>query len=282
MNSIVVRIVGALALVAGVSTAEAQDTQQAPIPFEGGQLTITETDDLDKVLAFDGKELARNYVVYLERIVDVGDTKVALVAVGDGGNQCGPATVIVWKPADSDIKTETIGEDCGAPAAAVAGYNIYFVPYLLPGATDTVRSWSPDTGMEVVGTISYAPQPGTGWTDVDASKYQNIVDSLKNEAVYTAAKELLGDQLTDVITGLLTGGGTDNTASGIIYCERLRAARLWQRRRLHGDRPERPEGLFRTARREPSAFDLAAIRDVAGRSEGSDEDIALGAVRCAN
>lgn len=217
MNSMIVRIVGALTLVAGASVARAQDTPQEPIPFEGGTLTITETEDLDKILAFDGKELARNYVVYLDRIVDVGGTKVALVAVGDGGNQCGPATVIVWKPADSDIKTETIGEDCGAPAAAVAGYNIYFVPYLLPGASDMVQSWAPDTGLEVVGTITYAPQPGTGWKDVDPSKYQNIVDSLKNEAVYKAAKELLGDQLTDVVTGLLTGGGTEKTASGIIF-----------------------------------------------------------------
>ena len=46
-------------------------SRRPPIPFEGGTLTITETADLDKILAFDGKELARNYVVYFDRIVEL-------------------------------------------------------------------------------------------------------------------------------------------------------------------------------------------------------------------
>src|SRR5919108_1537787 len=103
------------------SIALAQDEPQPPIPFEGGALTITETEDLDKVLAFNGKELARNYVVYLDKIVDLNGVKVALFAVGDGGNQCGPAEVMVWKPQGGEVKTKTVGEDCGAPPAAVTG-----------------------------------------------------------------------------------------------------------------------------------------------------------------
>ena len=43
------------ALSVAAPAAFAQDEPQAPIPFEGGTLTITETEDLDKVLAFDGK-----------------------------------------------------------------------------------------------------------------------------------------------------------------------------------------------------------------------------------
>ena len=206
-----------LLMDAAGGVALAQDAPQAPIPFEGGTLTITETPEFEKVLAFEGKELARNYLVYFDKIVDLSGTKVALFAVGDGGNQCGPATVIVWKPQDGDIRTETVGEDCGSPPAAVTGHNIYFVPYLLPGATDTVRVWAPDTGLEVAGTIAFTPQPGTGWQDLDPAKLFNIVDSLKNEAVYKASQEVLGDRLTEVVTGLLTGGGTETTASGIFY-----------------------------------------------------------------
>jgi hypothetical protein len=213
----IVRIVGALMLIAGASVAKAQDTPQAPIPFEGGTLTITDTDDGEKVVAFDGKELARNFVAYFDKIVDLGGVKIALFAVGDGGNQCGPAEVMVWKPDGGDIKSDMVGEDCGAPPAAVAAYNIYFVPYLLPGETNTVQVWSPAMGLEVAGTITYTPQPGTNWEDLDPAKFEYIIDSMKNAAVYDAAQKLLGDHLLDVVTGLQTGGSTETLPSGIYY-----------------------------------------------------------------
>jgi hypothetical protein len=61
------------------------------------------------------------------------------------------------------------------------------------------------------------PDPGTGWADIDPSKYDNIIDAFHNEAVYQAAQKLLGDKLGDVTTALLVGGGTEKTASGIVY-----------------------------------------------------------------
>src|SRR5690242_19354670 len=117
------------------NAAQADDDSQAPIPFEGGQLTITQPEqDGEKVLAYDGKQLASNYDVFFDRIVKIGDVNVALVDVGDGGNQCGPAKVLVWKPKDGEVKTTTVEQDeCGAPPAAISDSAIYFVPYLLPG-----------------------------------------------------------------------------------------------------------------------------------------------------
>lgn len=212
----VLRMMSAALLMTGA--ARAQDEQpQAPIAFEGGKLTITETEDLDKVLAFDGKELARNYVVYFDRIVDINDQKVALFAVGDGGNQCGPAEVIVWKPKDGDIRTDIVGEDCGAPPAAVTGGSIYFVPYLLPGESNNVKVWTPEAGVELVGTITYAPQPGTGWKDLDPSKIEYMIDAFRNAAVYDAATQLLGDKLLDLVSGLQTGGNLETAPSGLLY-----------------------------------------------------------------
>jgi hypothetical protein len=204
--------------VMAVTAAWAQDAA-APekYPFEGGTLTITPTSDLDKVLAFDGKELARNYDVSLDRIVEVNGVKVALFAVGDGGNLCPPSTLIVWKPEGADIKSETVGGDCGGPSPAATTAGIYFVPYLLPGASGDVREWTPDKGLQAVGHLSYAPEPGTTWDNLDPAKLDSITDALKNESVYEAAKKLLGDKLTDVTTGLLVGGGTESTASGAFY-----------------------------------------------------------------
>ena len=84
----------------GVTDQAASDEEkQGPIPFEGGQFTITQQEQYgEKVLAYDGKRLASNYDVFFEKIVEVGGIKVALFDVGDGGNQCGPASVIAWKP----------------------------------------------------------------------------------------------------------------------------------------------------------------------------------------
>ncbi|MDX8462776.1 hypothetical protein [Mesorhizobium humile] len=199
--------------------AASDEDKQAPIPFEGGQLTITQPDqDGEKVLAYDGKQLASNYDVFFDKIVKIGDVNVALVDVGDGGNQCGPAKVIVWKPKDGAIQTTTVEQDeCGAPPAAVSDSAIYFVPYLLPGETRPALQWSPTEGLTTSGNLTYTPEPGTDWKDVDPSKLDNIIDAFHNEAVYKAGQALLGNDMPDMATSLLVGGGTEKTASGAFY-----------------------------------------------------------------
>ena len=101
--------------------------------------------------------------------------------------------------------------------AAVTAEQIYFVPYLLPGATENVEVWSPSEGKRLAGSISFVPHPGTDWAAFDPAPMQNIIDALDNEAIYRSATALLGDDLTGVITGLLVGGGYETTPSGIVY-----------------------------------------------------------------
>lgn len=197
--------------------AEAEAETQAPIPFDNGSFTITETSDGDKILAYDGVELARNYVVYFDRTVTLGETSVALFDVGDGGNQCGPATVIAWKPKGETIRSEMIGEDCGAPPAAATAESLYFVPYLIPGASREVLVWSPEKGLRVSGMMIFTPQPGTGWQEMAGADLDSIVDAFDNEAVYAEARKLLKDKLTDFATGLLTGGEVERTDGGILH-----------------------------------------------------------------
>lgn len=204
------------------STANAALTDndnQGPIPFEGGQLTITQPEqDGEKVLAYDGKQLASNYDVFFDKIVKVGDVNVALVDVGDGGNQCGPAKVIVWKPEGGEIQATTVEQDeCGAPPAAISDSAIYFVPYLLPGDEKPALQWSPTGGLTTSGNLTYMPEPGTDWKDIDPTKYDNIIDAFHNEAVYKEAEKLLGKDMPDMATSLLVGGGTEKTASGAFY-----------------------------------------------------------------
>ena len=89
MNPIVSAFAGIAAAAAATGIATAGQTPPQSYPFASGTLTITETEDFDKVLAFNGKELTRNYVVNYDRIVEVGGQQVALFDVGDGGNILG-------------------------------------------------------------------------------------------------------------------------------------------------------------------------------------------------
>jgi hypothetical protein len=192
--------------------------RQAPIPFAGGELTITQQEEYgEKVLAFDGREIARNYQVNFDRIAKVGGTDVAMVDVGDGGNACGPAKVLIWRPQGGDIRSETVGADCGAPQAFLSDYRIVFLPYVLPGATELVQTWSPDTGLATAGELSFAPEPGTGWTDLDPSKLAGMIDALSNAAVYRASRKLLGDRMEEVVTGLSVSGAPETTKLGLVY-----------------------------------------------------------------
>src|SRR5690606_14605236 len=163
---------------------DAAEAQEAPtsVDFAGGRLTSTQPEEYgEKILAYDGEELARNYQVNFEKIVTVGGVDVAMVAVGDGGNQCGPAEVLIWKPEGGAVRSLAVEQDdCGAPPAAVGDDAIYFVPYLLPGASKPALQWSPDTGLTTSGLLSYTPEPGTGWADIDSSRYNGIVDAFHN------------------------------------------------------------------------------------------------------
>jgi hypothetical protein len=215
--NLIVSAFAAMAAVAAAGIAAAQETAPQSFPFEGGTLTITETDEADKALAFNGKELARNFVLYYDKTVEVGGKQVALFDGGDGGNQCGTNTIIVWKPDNGEVQSVTAGDDCGSPPAAISEQSIYFVPFLMPGASGTAQIWTPTAGLKVAGTLAFTPQPGTDWKDIDPAKLYNIVDAFDNEAVYAAGKQLLGDSITDVATGLLVGGGTEATPSGVYY-----------------------------------------------------------------
>lgn len=210
---------GAADLGASSNAALADDDSQARVPFESGQLTITQQEEYgEKVLAYDGKQLASNYEVSFDKIVKVGGVNVALVDLGDGGNQCGPATVIVWKPEGGTIQSITVEQDeCGAPPAAISDSAIYFVPYLLPGVSKPALQWSPTDGLTTSGNLTYMPEPGTDWKDVDPSKYDNVVDAFHNEAVFRLAETLLGKEMPEMATSLLVGGGTEKTASGAFY-----------------------------------------------------------------
>lgn len=200
--------------------AMAQDpAPEPPLTFEGGQLTVAQPQEYgEKILSYDGKEIARDYFVMLDKVVEVAGRKVAIYDVGPGGNACGPAAVLIWKPeGESGIESVTVGEDCGAPPAAVSDDRIVFLPYVLPGATAPVQTWSPDMGLVTAGELRFAPEPGTGWNDFSPAKLDSMIDALRNESVYEASRDLLGMHMEDVVTGLSVSSGPETTTQGLVF-----------------------------------------------------------------
>lgn len=217
----------AIVLAASLASpgAGAQHAPQMPAPqaagesiaFEGGRLTITETPDQEKVLAFDGEELARNYVLFYDRTATVAGVPVALFSIGDGGNACPTSSLMVWK-AQSGVQSAEAGfeDGCGSPQPAATPDKLYFVPYLSPGSSEFVQAWSPGEGFMLSGELFFTPQAQTAWADIDPASITHPYDLFANEDVYAAAQELLGEDLESVATGLSTAGGPETTASGVL------------------------------------------------------------------
>lgn len=205
-------LVSGLALFLAAPALAAQiDTR----PFAGGTLTITETDEGDKVLAFDGAELVRDWYVDFDRMVDVAGTEVALYVAGPGGNACGVDAVIVWKPQDAPLKSERFG-DCGAPPAAPDGSRLVFVPWVMPGETLDVTEWTPSDGFRVAGAMTFKPQPGTTWADLAARPAGHPMDLFANEDFYAKATAILGDDLSSLVTSLGTSSEPADVGGGLL------------------------------------------------------------------
>lgn len=209
----------AFLLVAGIGfvPASAQDAAEEPISFAGGTFTITETDSLEKVLAHDGRELARDYVLYFDRLAEVGGTEIALFEVGPGGNLCGPSTLIVWRGEGEELQTARAGDDCGSPPPASTGGALYFVPHPLPGESMPLQVWTPQDGLSVMGSLTFSPEPDTSWTDIDTAGLDYMLELFSNEAVYESASRRLGGALTDVASGLIVSDGVHTLSSGVLY-----------------------------------------------------------------
>ena len=194
-------ILGLAALIAAQMAGAAQ--AQEEIAFDGETITIVEKDDGQRVILLGDRELGSNWFAGFDRIVEVYDQPVALFYLGDGGNACAPSTLIVWRGEDGAVRSLNHGDDCSTPAPSVGDNGIVFVPYLLPGETAPVRNWTPLEGIETVGILHYSPEPGTGWETVAGAEIAHPMDLLRNEALYSAALEMLGaDDITDYARGL--------------------------------------------------------------------------------
>ena len=89
---------------------------------------------------------------------------------------------------------------------AVTMNEIYFVPFVRPGASLPVQSWTPSAGLVVVGLLHFEPKAGTNWENFDAAAVKGPWDMFDNADVYAAGKALLGARFSEVTQGLAVAG----------------------------------------------------------------------------
>lgn len=185
------------------------------IPFDGETITITEMDDGQQALKIGEEELGRNWFAAFDRVTEVEGYPVALFYLGEGGNACGPATVILWRNDDGDIQSFLHDDDCSTPAPAVSDNGIYFVPYMAPGETRPLKAWSPSGGMTTRGSLSFTPEPNTDWATLKGGELFHPLDFFNNASVYRAVADLTGDDLEEYAKGLRVASQPRKLSSGI-------------------------------------------------------------------
>lgn len=201
-----------IALLLCATPSFAQETEK--IPFAGGEITIAENADFEKIVSFNGTELAKDYVAFLDRIVEVGGKPVALVLVGPGGNACGANTLIIFRNDADQIASDITPGDCGTPLASASPEELVFVPFVRPGAPGTVLRWTPYERFTIAGELRFAPAPETPWSDLDPSAMRHPMDFFANESFYRKATALLGDALDEFTLGMGTSAAPEKNESG--------------------------------------------------------------------
>jgi hypothetical protein len=207
----------AMLVAFGLSPAVAQDDETQEIAFGASTFTIETTEDFDRILSFGDEEIAQEFFVGFDRIAEVAGVDVAFFSVGPGGNACAPAALLAWQDEDGNLETLRLDDDCITPAPAVGAYDVFFVPYLLAGDTADIRIWNPYDGLRVHGSLSYAPQPDTGWADFDPQDGSSPYDIFANAEIYAAAQDLLGDDLTEVARSLSVSSELELADNGLAW-----------------------------------------------------------------
>lgn len=208
------RLVLALLVSVVSSVAFAQEDIPAPIQLGDGEITFVRGEDEEITVTYAGKEIYRNYYVSAEKAIKVEGVEVVLISGGDGGNACGPATLIVTVPDGAvDADVVTVGADCGSPTPAVNANEVLFVPYLVPGAKGLVQSWAPSAGLVTVGAISYMPTAGSTWSNFDIKAADTPHAMLANADIYSATQTLLGPKFDELVL-LLGVSGTPELVDG--------------------------------------------------------------------
>lgn len=147
-----------VALFLAASAHAGKSVRWQPLELFGRKIALVETDEDGRQLEVEGKVVAENHVIALEKIGVIGQTGYAIGYAGSGGNACAPARFIIaflpGKPARFD---GPIGE-CQNVEFVSSGVGFVFEEITSYG-NGTRWVWLPETGFSAPQKTATTPDP---------------------------------------------------------------------------------------------------------------------------
>jgi hypothetical protein len=188
-------IVLSAALAISLARAE-QAARPTDVTVGSVTLQIVETDSGEKELRHGARVLVKEFAIHEGLAAKFKDKHARVFDVGPGGNACDgwPAVVTVEKDkVDIDL---TMQDLCSLYAASTDEEGFTFVEKAVAGKEGSVWRFTPDSGMQRLGVLSFRPQPNSTWNDLD--KWLDHPMSLFNVAPFDAAvRKLTGAQFRE-------------------------------------------------------------------------------------
>lgn len=194
-----------LGLFLAASAQAGKPVRWQPLELFGRKIALIDTDDDGRQLEVEGKLVAENGVIALEKIGVIGQAGYAIGYAGSGGNACAPARFIIaflpGKPARFD---GPIGE-CQNVEYVSSGVGFVFEESTSYG-NGTRWVWLPETGFSAPQKTATAPDPMI-WLNALDLKAQHPSQIFSYGTIASRLVEMLGpDEAT--FKRLLNGLGS--------------------------------------------------------------------------
>lgn len=192
---------------------------RASVPFGGSTLDIRSIGD-EQAVFLGERELARDLSARFGKRLRLGGSDVVMVEMGAGsGAICDGFLLVVWQDDQGRLFAKTPPYICGIVPHSVRGDDLYFFSDVLdPGQNQPVVRWKADRGFELAGNLAFAPSPGTGWEQLNASG-RTARDLFSNAAVYAEAQRTASDQLYGLVKALSSGPEPQSPEPGVFVLE---------------------------------------------------------------
>jgi hypothetical protein len=190
-----------VALLLAASTLAAEEKKPTPVTVRSVMLEIVENAHGGNELRHGARVLVRDFRIDAGPVVKAGTVHVAVFDLWAGGNACQAWPLIVSVDAAGKVSVdERFAEECRGFTAATEADAIVLVRRAFPFEDGLIWRIAED-GVKRLGTLVFAPQPGTTWADVDKALDHPL--SLFDVApIDAAARRLAGRSYADVTLAL--------------------------------------------------------------------------------
>ena len=166
-------------------------SQQGPITVGKSKLRITTGNSFEQ-LRFRGEPVAEGAKITLidRAAIETGDA--AIIAVTPGGSACkGGVVVLTAKTGEEARFDRRLIDECDGFEAIRTKSGFLLIGRPAPAVTGAVWQVEPSSGLRLVGTLAFAPEPGTGFEDLKQDGASPLA-LLSNQAVWRLFLALIG------------------------------------------------------------------------------------------